>query len=317
MSTLVSILIPTYNRADYLRDAIRSALAQTHENLEVLILDDASPDHTPQVAAEFADDPRLRYIRHPKNLGIADNWRAGIEAATGEFFCILHDDDTFEPAFVDALLAPLMKDETLILTFCDHWVMDTQGNRLPSDSDGASRKYGRDRLAPGRVKDFGWTAFLDFSIAVGATLFRRSVVGPSLINSQAQGAIDGWLFYQCVKSGLGAFYVVSRLMNYRLHPGGMSGSQPVYMYEGHLLRCRIMLADAEMAPYRRAIRKQMAETLTNYGISLLTQGESCRAREALKEALRLQASLRGFLAYGLACCGKAGVLATTRLRASA
>ena len=107
MKPLVTILIPTYNRAEFLREAIQSAVTQTHRELEILILDDASPDETAAVAAEFADDPRVTYVRHSKNLGITGNWRAGIERAKGEFFCLLHDDDTFEPTFVESLLLPM------------------------------------------------------------------------------------------------------------------------------------------------------------------------------------------------------------------
>src|ERR1700722_5108084 len=97
---LVSILIPTYKRAALLPQAIQSALDQTYPSIEVLILDDCSPDHTTLAAAPFVGDPRVRYIQHPSNLGLPCNWKFGIEAARGEFFTILHDDDAFEPTFV-------------------------------------------------------------------------------------------------------------------------------------------------------------------------------------------------------------------------
>src|SRR6516225_2096630 len=73
---LVSILVPAYNAAGYLREALDSLLAQTYENIEIILLDDASTDATPQVAAEYAD--RIQYIRQPRNLGIYENVNAGI-----------------------------------------------------------------------------------------------------------------------------------------------------------------------------------------------------------------------------------------------
>lgn len=314
MSVPVSILIPTYNRAGYLREAIRSALAQTHENIEVLILDDASPDSTPAVAAEFRFDPRLHYLRHPKNLGITGNWRAGIEAATGSFFCLLHDDDTFAPTFVETLLRPMMDDHDLLLTFCDHWVMDAEGNRLEQVSDEVSGRFKRDVLRKGRLSDFAYSAMINLSIPAGASLFRRSVVTPEFIDSRAQGSIDAWLMYQCVKTGYGAYYIPDRLMNYRTHPGGMSVSMPLQMGEGHLFRYRQMLADPELKPLRVMVQQQLSEALTGHGLALLADGKPRQSRHSLAEALRLKLSLRTFCGYLLACGGNAGNKALTYVR---
>ena len=314
MHTFVSILIPTYNRADYLREAIQSALAQTHPNIEVVVLDDASPDHTADVVAEFAADPRLRYIRHPQNQGIAGNWRAGIEAITGDFFCLLHDDDTFAPTFVEALLEPLIQDNSLILAFCDQWFIDASGDRLQEETDSYARRFKRDTLVAGRIADFGCVALVDASVPVGATLFRKTMVPSSFIADQAKGAIDAWLFYQCVKTGYGAFYVPERLMNYRSHSGGMSVGMPLYMAEGHLFRYGAMLTDPEFASLYPAIQQMRAETLTCCGIDLLAQGDTENARRKLWEAMRTRISLRDIVALALSCGGQAGVRATVRLR---
>src|SRR5580700_358729 len=110
---LVSILIPTYKRAALLPLAVQSALEQSYPSIEVLILDDCSPDDTTSAATRFAGDRRVRYIRHETNLGLPRNWQFGIDAARGEFFSILHDDDSLEPTFVKDLLAPLLGDPDL------------------------------------------------------------------------------------------------------------------------------------------------------------------------------------------------------------
>ena len=89
----VSVLIPTYNRAEFLREAVRSALLQTCQDLEVLVSDNASSDETEGVVAEFLGDPRFRYIRQPRNLGMVRNWRAALEASSKEWFLLLSDDD--------------------------------------------------------------------------------------------------------------------------------------------------------------------------------------------------------------------------------
>ena len=316
MMPLVTILIPTYNRAQFLREALQSALTQTYQELEILILDDASPDETASVAAEFADDPRVQYIRHSENLGISGNWRAGIERAQGEFFCFLHDDDTFEPEFIETLLEPFSADPSLIITFCDHWVMDRSGNRLTEATSNASRRFCRSQLQEGPVQDWAEFALIQTGVPVGASLFRKCFVTSDFINDKAKGAIDIWLFYQCVKSGGSAYYIENRLMNYRLHDGGMSRSAALYMGAGHIFRCQEMLADPQMTPLHPKIRQQFAAVLTSYGIDLLVQGQQQDARQSLKQSLRIQISKRAFVAYGMACSGQVGANLARVLRAA-
>lgn len=88
----VSVIIPTYNRANIIGRAIRSVLAQTHQDLELIIVDDASDDDTQAVVESFQDD-RIRYIRHEVNRRGAAARNTGIEAATGEYVAFLDSDD--------------------------------------------------------------------------------------------------------------------------------------------------------------------------------------------------------------------------------
>lgn len=98
---LVTIAIPTYNRADaYLKDAIQSAINQTYPNLEIIISDNCSSDDTKLVVGSFKD-PRIRYYRHNKNIGANNNFNFCLEKAAGVFFLLLHDDDLIDEDFVD------------------------------------------------------------------------------------------------------------------------------------------------------------------------------------------------------------------------
>lgn len=95
-STLVSVIIPTHNRASMLPRAIRSVQRQTYPHLEILVIDDASTDNTADVVANF-NDPRIRYIRLEVNRGGSASRNTGIRAATGEYIAFLDDDDEWEP----------------------------------------------------------------------------------------------------------------------------------------------------------------------------------------------------------------------------
>jgi glycosyltransferase involved in cell wall biosynthesis len=104
---LVTIGIPTFNRSSKLGAAIRSALDQTHEKVEVLVSDNGSTDNTAAVVASFNDD-RLRYVRQDTNRGMVANFNACLDGAKGEYFLMLSDDDTLHRNAVETLVSPLV-----------------------------------------------------------------------------------------------------------------------------------------------------------------------------------------------------------------
>lgn len=90
----VSIMIPTYNRADFLDSAVCSALDQDYPNLEVIVSDNASVDETQQTVQKYLKDPRFRYFRNASNIGLIENWKKLLhEYASGDVGKILADDD--------------------------------------------------------------------------------------------------------------------------------------------------------------------------------------------------------------------------------
>jgi len=102
----VSICVPTWNGSDYLAETLRSALAQTESDFELLVVDDASTDETLRVVAMFAD-PRIRIHRNERRLGLPGNWNRCLAHARGEFVKFLFQDDLLEPTAVRTLLAAL------------------------------------------------------------------------------------------------------------------------------------------------------------------------------------------------------------------
>ena len=102
----VTVCIPTYSRANLLKDALRSVLSQDYEDFEIVICDDHSTDHTMNVVKSFKDK-RIRYIKNETNLGQFRNINKCIDLARGEYVIIFHDDDI--------MLNGLLKKEAQIL----------------------------------------------------------------------------------------------------------------------------------------------------------------------------------------------------------
>lgn len=94
-----SVIIATYNRAHLVGRAIRSVLAQTYRDFDILVVDDASTDET-RIAVEAFGDPRVRYVRREENGGVAAATNDGIRQAKGEYVCFLGDDDEYMPEFL-------------------------------------------------------------------------------------------------------------------------------------------------------------------------------------------------------------------------
>src|ERR1700691_6171602 len=91
----VSVLIPTYNYARYLAEAIESVLEQDFQDFELLIVDDCSSDNTAEVVQPFcARDARVRFAVNPTNLGMVNNWQRCLDHARGSYIKFLFGDDT-------------------------------------------------------------------------------------------------------------------------------------------------------------------------------------------------------------------------------
>src|SRR5438105_4312021 len=105
---LVSVIIPTRNRCERLRLAVRSVQEQTYRDLEIVIVDDASFDDTPSLASALArDDPRIVIVRNEEATGAARARNQGIAAGHGRFVAFLDDDDVWLRRKLDDQMAYL------------------------------------------------------------------------------------------------------------------------------------------------------------------------------------------------------------------
>lgn len=138
-SPLVSIGIPTYNRADsYLGETLRSALAQTYPNLEIIVGDNGSTDQTEELMAGFSD-PRLHYFRHSKTVTANENYNSCLERAKGSYFLLLHDDDIVDADFIQVSMDATEGSESLGIIRTGTRIIDGDGRvrrEVPNEAMG-------------------------------------------------------------------------------------------------------------------------------------------------------------------------------------
>lgn len=117
MTSLVSILIPVYNRETIIAETIQSALDQTYENIEIIVVDNASDDNTWQVIQSFVrKDSRVKAFRNETNLGPVRNWLRTVEEAEGDYGKILWSDDLISPFFVEKTMHLFDDDVGFVFT---------------------------------------------------------------------------------------------------------------------------------------------------------------------------------------------------------
>ncbi|MCW5745757.1 MAG: glycosyltransferase family 2 protein [Alphaproteobacteria bacterium] len=124
---LVTALINTYNYGRYLPFAINSVLNQTYPNIEILVVDDGSTDHTPQVLAQYGE--KIRVIR-TENGGQGHTFNVGIPAARGELVMLLDADDTWMPDKVERMVELAARRPNAVMLYHRFQNIDKQGNEL-------------------------------------------------------------------------------------------------------------------------------------------------------------------------------------------
>jgi len=97
---LVSICIPTYNDARFLRESLDSIVNQTYSNKEIIVSDNASTDETEKIVKEYVEKYKVKYYRNEKNIGAEANFNRCIESANGEFIAIFHSDDIYDKEII-------------------------------------------------------------------------------------------------------------------------------------------------------------------------------------------------------------------------
>ncbi|MGY1631564.1 glycosyltransferase family 2 protein [Geodermatophilus sp. SYSU D01186] len=294
----MTVAIPTFRRPEMLRGAIESALAQTYRNTEILVSDSAADPQIEELVTSYGD-PRLRYRHNGTVTDMSHNALAMFQDARGEFVGTLHDDDLWEPLFLEALVPPLVADETLTLSFCDYWVIDVDGTLREDLTDAVSSERGRDRLTAGVHRPFMDLATTVRAIAMSvAAVFRASAVDWSDWQHEAPAAYDMWLAYLLARDGGGAWYEPRRLTRNRQHPGAMSSTDR--LDEAALWAFDRFLDDERLAAIRPGLHRAAAPHHVGIALTALRDGGP-RARGVAAHHLRLAAQ-GGFSAPLLVGC---------------
>jgi hypothetical protein len=271
--TLVSVIIPAYNRAALLAQTLDSALAQTHSPVEVIVVDDGSTDDTPALLERFAG--RITMHRQD-NQGLAAALNQGLRMASGDLVAFLDSDDLWDPPFVTRLLARLTPAADATVGAVASWrEIDGGGRVLTARRDPAQRIYGLPELAVRPMVP-----------PSGVLLHRWAVRDAGGFDSSFVMAQDRDLWVRLAAAG-GTFAAVDEVLwSYRVHAGAMS-RDPAGLRADGLRLIEKSFADPRMP---ESVRQRRGEALgvmwSGVSARLFEHGREADGRQALCDAVR-------------------------------
>lgn len=198
----VSIVVPCYNHAKYLGEALQSILDQTYKNWECIIVNDGSPDDTENVAKEWcAKDARFNYL-YKENGGLSNARNYGIKNAKGKYILTLDADDKFEPTFIE-------KAQKILLNNQEIGIVCSWGYRFIEE-----RTFGLFKPNGNTLKDF-----LFFNSGIASSLFRKECWEKTKgYDENMKFGYEDWEFYISVcKLGWKVHAIQEPLFFYRQH----------------------------------------------------------------------------------------------------
>lgn len=218
---LVSVVIPTYNYGRYLGRCISSVLDQGLEDIEIVVLDNASTDETSEVMKGFASDSRVRYIRNRYNFGPSHNWKNGPWLARGKYFTFLSADDYYNVGHLQRLISLLEENSNIAVGYTSIQWVNAQGvafDQQPRHPGYRSGDYvgGRNELAD--------LLIFDNYMAPSAVIFRRSAFLQTWRPTDPYGAGDWEMIVQMAEKFPDFAYIDSPGVCYRWHDSQFSKS---------------------------------------------------------------------------------------------
>jgi glycosyltransferase involved in cell wall biosynthesis len=271
----VSVIIPCYNTAQYVAEAVGSAFAQTYSDYEVVIVNDDSPD---TVELELALTPwwdKIVYVK-TENCGLAGARNNGIRAAKGELIALLDSDDIWEPNYLEVQVRKLDENPSADVVYPRTLIF--------GDGPGSGT---RSRASRGEV------TFISLiqeacSVCVSVLARREALERVGLFDSSFRSCEDFDMWLRCVKSGSRIIYHDQVLVRYRRRKDSLS-SDPVWM-RGHAAKVLMKMRDTvQMTPEERdvleaTLRRFEGERLFHEGKRAFEAGDIPTAIDRLQQS---------------------------------
>lgn len=293
----VTVVIPTYNRARMVCEAVDSVLAQTYEDFEVIVVDDGSTDNTPLRLSEY-EDPRVYIIRHQTNQGQGPARNTGILASKGEYIAFLDSDDLWEPTKLKEQMTFFAQNAGL------RW---SSTHAFAFESESRRKLYSMEKFGSQYEGSIASKLFMEDFLATSTIIVHRHIFDDLGLFTDLPKAQD-WEMWLRIAARFPVGSVKKALTGYRVHGGMVTKNQsPLFRYQCHI---SVLERAVSCSPfvYEPIFERALAKQCYNTGCSLLASGDVKMARALFVRAVRLSpASLRSYILWTVSFAGT-GVL---------
>jgi glycosyltransferase involved in cell wall biosynthesis len=301
---LVSVIISAFNRPKMLLAAIHSVQSQTYEQLEIIIRDDSTNDECQRVVLNLCDS-RVRYVHNIPSLGTAANLRAGYRESSGKYFSTLNDDDLYAPDYIAQMVEVMEANPRLSLAFCDHYIINHEGDILTQETEQATHIWKRDLLRDGDIDRAIELAIVHKSIPAMFAVFRRESIDLDDFPDEVSSGYDYWLSYLAVREGNPIYYTSRRMTYYRVHHESQTASfsDPLKRLQFSRYSQYInkkLLSDPRLDSIHSALYPRLAGAHVTAGFALLRLSHRMEAFNEFMKSLRIRPSASVFA--GLIFC---------------
>lgn len=246
MSNLISVIIPVYKAAESLCRTVDSVIGQSYDNLEVILVDDGSPDESPEICDELArQDARIKVI-HKDNGGVSESRNVGVAAANGDYIGFVDADDLVDPNMYGRMLDAMLVNDAQIACCC---VKKVYGDRVvcqefPRDKIYSRRKALYELIRSKDLESFPWNKLYrrdmlgDNPFPVGRALFEDMLAMPAIFQ-RADKIVhvnsNLYTYFRHDKSALGTWDLNCQAQFTRAHQDRYLEVEPLWPEFGPLM----------------------------------------------------------------------------------
>jgi glycosyltransferase involved in cell wall biosynthesis len=227
----LSVIVPNYNHAPYLRQRLDSIIRQDFQDLEVIVLDDASTDSSKEIMQAYARYPQFRFLLNEARSGSAfKQWKKGLEEARGEYIWFAESDDYASSHFLSKLLPILESDKFIGLVYCQSYLVDLEnkilGDALQWTDDLDPRRWRGDFVNDGKAEIRSYLSKKNTIPNASAVLIRASTLKSIDHLDDTYGLCGDWLLWikLLLRSNIG--YVAEKLNYWRQYSSNSRPHRP-------------------------------------------------------------------------------------------
>ncbi len=219
-SGLVSVIVASYNHAEYLEQRMDSLINQTYQNIEILVIDDCSTDNSVEVLRKYETHPKVKLIFREKNGGWVAVSNQGIKMSSGEFVIFANCDDSCDPRMIERLVDASSRNLTSGVAFCRSLMVDEQDQVLGDDYEIREKSFRERCVGDTLISSSEMYRFLLHSCVIpnlSAALIRRSCFNSVGVLTMEYRACSDWDLFFRITNDFDFCYIAEPLNRFRQH----------------------------------------------------------------------------------------------------